>query len=346
MPSVTRPVPGAELPTSAAELPAPAAEPTAPVPGTVPAGRTGTGRAFGTFGELLQGALPEPDGDFLVTFPLARWSTATFRPAPPGTGPGVRVLPAHKTKARRVAEAVLAAAGAADGGVLEISADLPEGKGLASSSADLVATVRAVGDALGIALPPDRAEDFLRAVEPSDGVMHDGIVAFHHRTVRLRHRLGELPPLAVIAHDLGGQVDTVAHNRTAGPVPAADRAEYARLLDRLTRAVARTDLPEVGAVATRSAELHAARRPRPGLDRLRRLGRDTGGYGLVLAHSGTVLGILLDADDPELDAKTKHVRDGCAALGGTVSVHRSLGTGEGRTPTGPPHRRPAHPTEN
>ncbi|MER7761430.1 kinase [Streptomyces sp. NPDC097619] len=315
-------------------------------PGAPTLAGPGTGRAFGTFGELLQGALPEPDGDFLVTFPLARWSTAVFRPGPAGSGPGVRVVPAHKTKARRVAEAVLAAAGAPDGGVLEITADLPEGKGLASSSADLVATVRAVGDALGTVLPADRTEDFLRAVEPSDGVMHDGVVAFHHKAVRLRHRLGDLPPLAVLAHDLGGQVDTLAHHRTARPVPAADRAEYARLLDRLTGAVARGDLPAVGAVATRSAELHTARRPRPGLDLLRRLGHEVDGYGLVLAHSGTVLGILLDADDPELDTKTAHVRAGCAALGGGVSVHRSLGPGDGPPPTGAPDRLPAHPTEN
>lgn len=35
------------------------------------------GRAFGTFGELLQGALPEAGPEFLVTFP----STCGARPA-------------------------------------------------------------------------------------------------------------------------------------------------------------------------------------------------------------------------------------------------------------------------
>ncbi|MGW2997751.1 hypothetical protein ACWDA9_40940, partial [Streptomyces sp. NPDC001193] len=64
--------------------PAPAySTPTDSVAGatTVPVG-PGSGSAFGTFGELLQGALPHPQGDFLVTFPLARWATAVFHPEP------------------------------------------------------------------------------------------------------------------------------------------------------------------------------------------------------------------------------------------------------------------------
>ena len=42
------------------------------------AGATGVSSAFGTFGELLQGVLPEEDGDFLVTLPVARWTMARF----------------------------------------------------------------------------------------------------------------------------------------------------------------------------------------------------------------------------------------------------------------------------
>ncbi|MCC2278221.1 kinase [Streptomyces sp. ET3-23] len=288
--------------------------------------RTGEGRAFGTFGELLQGALPGDGGDFLVTFPLARWSTAVFRHRPGARG--VTVHPAHKGKSRAVAEQVLAALGMPGGGELEISADLPEGKGLASSSADLVATVRAVGAARGVRFRPAEIEAFLRGIEPADGVMYDEIVAFHHREVRLARRLGTLPPLAVVAHDEGGQVDTVTHNRRPRTFDAASRHEYAALLDRLTTAVADGDLRTVGAVATRSAGLNARLRPRGGFAELHALCREVDGLGLVLAHSGTMLGILLEAADPALDSKTQHVRAACTALGGEVSVHRSLGTGD------------------
>ncbi|MFD4789571.1 kinase [Streptomyces sp. NPDC058459] len=300
----------------------------------------GTGHAFGTFGELLQGALPAPHSDFLVTFPLARWATAVFRPDPEARE--VRVVPAHKDKSRRVAQAVLAVLGEDGGGLLELGGDLPEGKGMASSSADLVATVRAVGDALGRTFTPAQIEAFLRGVEPADGVMYDEIVCFHHRAVRLRRRLGTLPPLALIAHDEGGQVDTVAHNRTATAIGTADRHEYARLLNRLTDAVGTGDLPAVGEVATRSAELNARRRAHAGFAELRALCREVDGHGMVVAHSGTLLGVLLEARDPELDAKAAHIRAGCTPLGGEVSVHRALGAGDDWAPA-PPPKPPATP---
>lgn len=343
------PIGPAPAPVATAPASVPVAVASAPGTATVapvsaPAAGTpapGTGHAFGTFGELLQGALPGPDGDFLVTFPLARWATAVFHPAPAGRN--VHVVPAHKRKSRRVAEAVLAALGESGGGLLELGGDLPEGKGMASSSADLVATVRAVGAAYGRTFGPARTEAFLRGVEPADGVMYDEVVCFHHRAVRLGRRLGTLPPLAVVAHDEGGQVDTVAHNRSAGTIGTAERHEYARLLDRLAGAVATGDLPAVGEVATRSAELNGRRRARAGLAELRALCREVDGHGLVLAHSGTLLGVLLDAHDPELDAKTRHVRAGCAPLGGEVSVHRALGAGDDWAP-GPRPAVPAGPT--
>src|SRR5690606_29798285 len=44
--------------------------------GTVGAGSVGVGRAFGTFGELVQGVLPPDGSNFLVTLPIARWTVA------------------------------------------------------------------------------------------------------------------------------------------------------------------------------------------------------------------------------------------------------------------------------
>ncbi|MGW7191816.1 hypothetical protein ACWGIP_22090, partial [Streptomyces sp. NPDC054838] len=130
----------------------------------------------------------------------------------------------------------------------------------------------------------------------------------------------------------------VAHNLRARAIGPDERGEYARLLDRLAAAIAGADLPEVGAVATRSAEMNAARRARSGLRDLRAVCREVDGLGLVLAHSGTMLGVLLDAADPELSAKTDRIRTACAPLGGEVSVHRSLGAGDRWTPA---HGEPA-----
>ncbi|MEU7022172.1 kinase [Streptomyces sp. NPDC046203] len=298
-------------------VPAPRARPAATA-GTPGPWAVGGGSAPGTFGELLQGVLP--DGrHFLVTLPITTGSTATFRYADDAAG--ITVHAPRKSKSAQVAALALEALGRPGGGELTLAGELPEGKGLASSSADLVATVRAVADAFGIVLPATAVESLLREVEPSDGVMYDEIVAFLHREVRLHSRLGRLPPLVVVGYDEGGQVDTVAYNRRPTPVDTRARAEYAFLLDRLTAAVVAGDLRTAGAVATRSAVLHARQRPRAALAPLLAARAETDALGVVAAHSGTVLGVLLAADDPELDRKIACLQARHATLGGPSALY-------------------------
>jgi L-threonine kinase len=285
-------------------------------------GATGVGTAYGTFGELLQGRLPEDDGDFLVTFPVARWSVATYRTDQAVTG--VEVRPVHKRKAARLAEMIMAEVGERAGAHLDLDGGLPEGKGMASSSADLVATARAVGNALSVDMPPERIESYLREIEPTDGVLYPGIVAYHHRQVRLRAMLGSLPSMTVVAVDEGGEVDTVAFNRLPKPFSAADRREYARLLDRTTEAVRSRNLAEVGRIATRSAEMNQMLRPLTMLSDVVAICERAGGLGVVAAHSGTMLGILLDRADPGYHDTLAASASACAALAGNVAVYQSL----------------------
>jgi L-threonine kinase len=291
------------------------------------AGRVGVGTAHGTFGELLQGALPGPgaadgEGRFLVTLPLARWSTARFEARPPGSG--LVVSPVHKTKAADLAAAVLRELGQPPDGALALHSSIPEGKGLASSSADLVATARAVMAVAGRSVPVSRLGALLAAIEPTDGVLHPGIVAFDHRRgVHLR-TLGRLPALEVVAVDEGGSVDTVAFNRRSAGFDAAQRREYARLLARLAEAVAAGDLAAVGAISTRSAALNQERLPNRNFAALRQVCRSVGGLGLVACHSGTMVGVLLD---PRRDcyrarlSRTVHLTDG---LPGRTNLFRTL----------------------
>jgi L-threonine kinase len=293
------------------------------VPGTV--GRTravGHGRACGTFGELLQGVLPEGDRDFLVTLPITEHSTAWLTLT--GERGPVLVVPAGKRKSHQLVLTMLAACGYQGGGGLELTSPLPEGKGLASSSADLVATARAVADALGLSLDGAPIEALLRQIEPSDGVMYDGIVSYYHRESRLRESLGCLPRLTIVAVDEGGQVDTVRHNRIRHPRTGQDKREYAELLATLSAAVRTHDLAAVGAVSTRSAQLSTKLRPRRHLEALLRISAEADALGLAAAHSGTVLGVLIAGHDPEHDAKVRQVTAARELLVGSVSTFTSL----------------------
>nr|ARU08064.1 MlcB [uncultured bacterium] len=285
-------------------------------------GATGLSTAFGTFGELLQGRLDEADGDFLVTLPIARWTVATFLADPAMSS--IEVRPRHKKKSLRLAEMLMRTMPEPVGGVLTLDSGLAEGKGMASSSADLVATARAIGNALDVELTPKFIESLLCQIEPTDGVLYPGIVAYHHRSVRLRRVLGSLPSMTVVGLDEGGAVDTVAFNRIPKPFGSAEKREYARLLDRLSLAVAQRDLASVGAVATRSAELNQALRPKRTLDAVIRICADIDALGVVVGHSGTVLGVLIDRSDPAYPDKVAAAAKACAALTGNVTMYSTL----------------------
>lgn len=289
---------------------------------TGPDVRTGAGTAYGTFGELLQGALPG-GVDFLVTLPITRRSLVRFRHDPDGP---LRVFPAHKAKSLRLARAMLEAHGGGVGGMLVLDSDLPVGKGLASSSADLVATARAVARGLGLDDSPESVEAWLRPIEPTDGVMYPGIVVFEHRAVRLRAALGALPPMTIVAVDEGGLIDTVAFNRRPKHFSKSETAEYSHLVATLGTAVRDRDLAAVGAVATRSAQLNQRLAPKRNLAAMREAAERIGALGVACAHSGTMLGLLLDDGDPRHRQRLAAARAACADMPGTTAVFRTATT--------------------
>lgn len=254
--------------------------------------RLGMGRSFGTFGELLQGILPG-GRRFLVTLPLARYATAFFRPAASGE---VRVFPPHKEKARRLVEALLRDFGLPPGGLLKLTSQLPEGKGLGSSSADLVAAARAVASAYGIALSSRRLGHLMAAVEPSDGLMFPGVVSYYHREGELRRFLGPLPEMLIVAVDEGGMVDTQGFNQRSVVYSFRDQQRYRELLLRMEQAVPAGHLAAIGECATQSAVMHQRVLPKRNLDLFLELRRRFGALGVVAAHSGTYLGLLFPGD--------------------------------------------------
>ena len=163
----------------------------------------------------------------------------------------------------------------------------------------------------------------MQQVEPSDGVMYSGVVAFYHRKVELRQHLGSLPPITVVAADEGGAVDTVQFNQIPKPFTAADKAEYAELLATLGHAVREHDLTTIGRVATRSGELNQKLHPKRTLTEMIALSERIGALGVAVAHSGTCLGVLLSPRSPRYARELQTACEAVHGLVGNVAVHES-----------------------
>ncbi|MER9216704.1 hypothetical protein NKI54_32760 [Mesorhizobium sp. M0663] len=262
----------------------------------------------GTFGELLQGQLPigsvPRDHHFLITMPIALFARAYFMPI--ACARSVTVYPAHKVKAKRLAENLVIALGVS-GGILFLQSEIPEGKGLASSSADLVATARSIARCFRRRVQTSLIEKLMAEIEPSDGVMYPGVVAYQQRTCSLLSFLGQMPPLAIVGIDEGGTVETVDYDKRRGEISASHRAEYQHLLDRARIAIPRGDTATIGRIATASALLHQERAPKEHLNSMLKASEATGALGVIVAHSGTMIGILLDRTAADFPRKLRSV---------------------------------------
>ncbi|MFZ5876137.1 MAG: hypothetical protein ACOYXU_06970 [Nitrospirota bacterium] len=241
-----------------------------------------TVRVPGSCGELVQGVV---DGVRLhVSCPVNRYTWATWRP--------MRYHVAYGQKVRQA----LASAGGSTAFVngLKMTSHLHHGIGMASSTADIGA---AVGLWLAMSHGTVNAEVVARlalAVEPTDGVLFDGIVLFDHRHGSVLEQWGSPPPIEVVAVQVGEPVDTVEFNeRDRAAVSRSQTRSILHAFDLVRRGLARRDPASIGQGATLSAFCHQNILPKPALEPLLRLALEEGGYGVNVAHSGSLVGLLL-----------------------------------------------------
>ncbi len=260
-----------------------------------------TASAPGTCGELVQGMTG--GAHFLVTCPINQFSKAMVTLRAGGSSnaePEVSGID-HLPKAREAVIKALAEL-APRVGIAGLSAEvaianpIPAGKGMGSSSADITVAVGAVGIAAGAPFSPESISRIALSVEPTDGVMFPGVALFDHRCGSIAESLGPPPPMEVIVVDTGGTVDTLEFNRvdrTALWQKVESSTDEA--LELVREGVRRGDPELVGRGATISARAGHLPEVAEWVERAAAFAEEQSAAGINVAHSGTVVGILLDA---------------------------------------------------
>lgn len=267
-------------------------------PNGKPLPKIGVGAASGHHGELLQGVFEDRNGRLhrgLVTLPLTRLvSKATFTSA---ATPGLATQPNGKVKAGLAARKTLSHLGVSEGGCLHIESNIPIGHGYGSSTADVVAAIRAVAAAHAVQLQPSRVSQLAVSAErASDAIAFDGhAVLFAQREGAVLEDFGgSLPPLLLVGFKaMGGRpIDTLDL-----PPARYDRIEIQqfRVLSALIAYAVRYQDPNcLGRAATASALLSQRHLPKQHLERVIDIAKGAGACGVQVAHSGSLLGILFD----------------------------------------------------
>ncbi|MEW5934083.1 MAG: hypothetical protein AB1816_10915, partial [Bacillota bacterium] len=300
----------------------------------------GEARAPLTCGELVQGTIG--GRDFLISCPIPLYSRARvwLEPAPAGEPVAVTVqhtvlppgtpqpIPGPGIKAVRALEVTLLALGRqARRAVIHLETPGLPGKGLGTSTADILATAGATAAALGEQLRPEQLARIALAIEPSDSTMFPRLALLDHRRGSLLKALDPPPPLGLIILDLGGEVDTEQFNRRPD-LDALNRQKEPQVREALRlvhRGIKCGDPVLVGRGATISALAHQVILRRPGLPELVQEACRRGALGVVSAHSGTVLGVLVP---PRAHASDQVVEFLFGWPGATILAHTRV-TGGG-----------------
>ena len=222
----------------------------------------------GSCGEIAQGFLNgEP---FLITCPVEIFTTVTIS----DEFEGIIGLDWKAKKALNLTLNYLRCNELKFG--IKLESKLPRGKGMASSSADIAAVIKAAALALNVNVTAKEIGELAAAVEPTDGVFYDGINLMNPLTGRVIKQFPPLPEYKIAVFDFGGTIDTIEFERRS----SFQLTELPKTLN--------FNLMMKSALANQEILL------KPGLEAIIDYAELLGALGLNVAHSGTVIGIWFD----------------------------------------------------
>lgn len=263
----------------------------------------GTATAPGTCGELVQGTI---EGDpFLITCPIDLWSEVTVELGQ--WGEHSREL----EKSYRALQMTLDYLGQpANLGSIKRNSLLPASKGMASSSADIAATCLATARAFGQELAAEIIAKIATSIEPSDGIMFPGIIICNHLTGEVKEYLGPAPPLKLIIADPGGTVDTILfnHRKDLASKNLQKEPMVRQATDLVTKGLLTRDWEMLGRGASISAQANQVILPKPYLAQWLKWASDLQAMGVLVAHSGTVMGMLMHPDRVPAEEAAQYIR--------------------------------------
>lgn len=249
----------------------------------------------GSCGEFIQGYAE--GSSFMVTCPIDRFSYAFSgfegegEPLPPKALSAVEKTMAYLGEEKRVP--------------LKLKSHILKGKGMASSTADISAACQAAALACGRKLSEREIADIALSIEPSDATFFKGVVQFDYREGRLIREMGLCPAMQILVYDCGGEVDTMLFNSRNDLVDLqkSNETKIKEALSLFKEGIRLQSLDLIGRAASMSSFANQKILYKKPLEDFYHLGLEQGGKGIICAHSGTVLGLILPMEKDAMAVK-------------------------------------------
>lgn len=259
----------------------------------------GYGEAIGHHGELVQGIFEDDYGNLrrgLTSLPCHQLrSKATFEAY---AKESLSLTPTYFEKSKRAAELAIGTfAKTRIGGHLTVESNIPVGRGMGSSTADVIASILAVLNYLDVQPTPDRVMAIaVNAERACDSTLFlRPAVLFAHRDGSVIETFTKsLPPIDCISVDTAPDqtVDTLAIE--PAHYDSFEIEAFRALRNLMRKAINESDLRLLGRIATESTMINERFLPKPRLQNIMAIGDRHGAVGVQVAHSGTVVGLMFD----------------------------------------------------
>lgn len=185
---------------------------------------------------------------------------------------------------------------------VSIHSTIPIAKGMASSTADIAATAVATAQHLGHQLDESTLAQLCVSLEPTDSTVFQQLTLFDHNDASTQIPCDAQPALDLLVLESPQTLRTADYHRIprraglhAG-APALKRA-----WEKVQEACAEQNPYRMGEAATLSAIASQMLLPKPDFDALLSLVEECGLYGVNVAHSGSVVGLMLDRQRHDVD---------------------------------------------
>ena len=185
---------------------------------------------------------------------------------------------------------------------IDICSTIPVAKGMASSTADIAATAVATAHHLGHPLDEPTLARLCVSLEPTDSTLFRQLTLFDHNTAATQIACSSQPQLDLLVLESPATLLTTDYHRLPRLEKLYAHSASLQLAWEKVQLACETDNPRrMGEAATISAIASQHLLPKPGFDTLRRLVEECDLYGINVAHSGSVVGLMLDRQRHDIE---------------------------------------------
>ena len=185
---------------------------------------------------------------------------------------------------------------------IDVQSTIPIAKGMASSTADIAATAVATAHHLGHHLDESTLAQLCVSLEPTDSTVFRKLTLFDHNDASTQIACEAQPQLDLLVLESPETLRTADYHRIprhAGLQAGAPALKQA--WEKVQDACISQNPYRLGEAATLSAVASQLLLPKPDFDLLLALVEECDLYGVNVAHSGSVVGLMLDRTRHDVD---------------------------------------------